>query len=62
MTEQMHGPDDLAAERARQERDERRALADGDGTPPPRDEQNGKESGYSTEVEQGAAQPVPDGT
>jgi hypothetical protein len=60
MTEQPHEPDDVAEEKARRQRDERESIADGDGTGSTGDEQHRQESGYSTEDEQGAAQPSPD--
>ena len=52
------GPDVVAEELARRTADERSAHADGraDGRAPRPDD----ESGYSTEQEQGAAQPGPD--
>jgi hypothetical protein len=62
MTEQAHEPDHVAEEKARRERDERAAIADGDGTGSTGDEQQRQESGYSTEDEQGSAQPSPAGS
>lgn len=61
MTEQMHEPDAVAEKKAHAERDEREALADGGGHASPADAPAEDESSYSTEAEQGAAQPTPDG-
>ncbi|MFC6238892.1 hypothetical protein [Longivirga aurantiaca] len=61
MTEQMHEPDAVADEKARAQKVEREALADGGGRASPADEAADDESSYSTEAEQGAAQPTPDG-
>ena len=56
--DEPHAPDDALAERQSAERRERQALADGEPRP---DGSAGatRESGYTTEQEQGAAQPAP---
>ena len=61
MTEQRHEPDELADEQSRRETEERTALADGDDSTgvAATDEDLEKEASYSTEAEQGAAQPRP---
>ena len=61
MTEQMHEPDAVADEKSRAQKDEREALADGGGHASPADAPDDDESSYTTEAEQGSAQPTPDG-
>ena len=61
MTEQMHEPDAVADKKSRAQKHEREALADGGGNASPADSASDEESSYSTEAEQGAAQPTPDG-
>ncbi len=60
MTEQMHEPDAVADEKSRAEQEERAALADGGGHAATSDAETEDESSYTTEAEQGAAQPTPD--
>lgn len=50
-------PDDVADEKARRESEERQAVADGAAPSHPRGADD--EAAYSTEGEQGAAQPAP---
>lgn len=59
MTEQPNGPDEVADEQARRQKDEREALADGGGHRPSTEVGLEDEAAYSTEAEQGAAQPTP---
>ncbi len=62
VSEQGHEPDQVAEDKARRQRDEREAIADGGGTGVTTDEQTRRESGYSTADDQGAAQPSPEGS
>ncbi|MGD9957563.1 MAG: hypothetical protein AB7O74_06800 [Candidatus Nanopelagicales bacterium] len=55
-------PDDVAEEKARRQSAERQAVADGAAEPRPDEAAGGAaedEAAYSTEGEQGAAQPAP---
>jgi len=55
---EVAAPDDVADEKARREAEERQAVADGAAAPSPDDGLH-DEAAYSTEGEQGAAQPSP---
>lgn len=61
MTEQRHEPDEMADEQSRREAEARQKLADGKSSTgaPAADDDLEKEAAYSTEAEQGAAQPRP---
>lgn len=54
-------PDEVADEKTRRTAEERQAVADGDAAPQPDelDDAARDESSYTTEGEQGAAQPAP---
>lgn len=54
-------PDEVADEKTRRTAEERQAVADGDAVPQPEelDDAARDEAAYTTEGEQGAAQPAP---
>lgn len=57
---EVPAPDDVADEKARREAEERQSVADGAGAPSPDEDGDLQdEAAYSTEGEQGAAQPSP---
>lgn len=59
VTEQVHEPDHVADKQARRGAEERQAVADGAAESTLGDDDATDESGYTTEGEQGAAQPSP---
>jgi len=56
---EVGSPDEVAEQRARREAEERQAVADGEAAPTIEDDGLHDEAAYTTEGEQGAAQPPP---
>lgn len=61
LTPETTAPDDVADEKTRRQAEERQAVADGDTAAQPEhpDGDLDGEAAYTTEAEQGAAQPAP---